>query len=140
MNQVIFQQLLGGFWHSLTQPIQDWLLAHPYGNWLLTHPLWAIGLVLIALLLLSGLFGAIAQLTQTLWIILLRSPLLLVGWVVLGIVQLVKVPFKPKGALPAAETKQQRLAEILDRLEALKREQDELLQEVKQILSVKEFG
>ena len=140
MNQFIFKKFLGDFWDSLTQPMQDWLLAHPYGKWLLIHPLWAIGLVLIALLLLFGLFGAIAQLTQKLWIILLRSPLLLVGWVVLGLVQLAKIPFKPKGALPAAETKQQRLTEILDRLDALKREQDELLQEVKQILSVKEFG
>ena len=140
MNQLIFQQFLGGFWDSLTQPIQDWLLAHPFGNWLLSHPLWAIGLVLIALLLLSGLFGAIAQLTQTLWIVLLRSPVVLIGWLVAGIVLLVKAPFSAKGQLPAVETQQQRLAEILDRLDALKQEQDNLLQEAKQILSTKEFG
>ena len=140
MNQLIFQQFLGGFWDSLTQPIQDWLLAHPFGNWLLSHPLWAIGLVLIALLLLSGLFGAIAQLTQTLWIVLLRSPVVLIGWLVAGIVLLVKAPFSAKRQLPAAETKEQRLAEILDRLDALKQEQDTLLQEAKQILSTKEFG
>jgi type VI protein secretion system component VasK len=140
MNQFIFQQFLGGFWQSLTQPIQDWLLDHPFGNWLLSHPLWAIGLVLIALLLLSGLFGAIAQLTQTLWIVLLRSPVVLIGWLVAGIILLVKAPFRSPGKLPAAETKQQRLAEILDRLDALKQEQDNLLQEAKQILSTKEFG
>jgi small-conductance mechanosensitive channel len=139
MNQLIFQQFLGGFWGSLTQPIQDWLLAHPFGNWLLTHPLWAIGLVLIALLLLSGLFGAIAQLTQTLWIVLLRSPVVLIGWLVAGIVLLVKMPFSATEKLPAAETEQQRLAEILDRLDDLKQEQDKLLQEAKQILSIKEF-
>ena len=144
MNQLIFQQFLGGFWESLTQPVQDWLLAHPFGNWLLSHPLWAIGLVLIALLLLSGLFGAIAQLTQKLWIVLLRSPVVLIGWLVAGIVLLVKAPFSAsfnaKKQLPAAETQQQRLAEILDRLDDLKQEQDNLLQEAKQILSTKEFG
>jgi hypothetical protein len=72
--------------------------------------------------------------------VLLRSPVVLIGWLVAGIVLLVKAPFSPKKQLPAAETQQQRLAEILDRLDALKQEQDNLLQEAKQILSTKEFG
>ncbi|MBD3883036.1 hypothetical protein IFO70_14825 [Phormidium tenue FACHB-886] len=140
MNQLMLKQFFGSLWDSLTQPIQDWLLAHPYGNWLLMHPLWAIGLVLIVLLLLSGLFGAIAQLTQRLWIALLQFPVLLTRWIFVGTFQLGRAIFQLKPApAPTADTQQQRLAEILDRLEVLKQEQDELLQEVKQILAVKEI-
>lgn len=130
-------QLVDQALHRLTTPIQDWLAAHPAASWLMAHPVWLLGLVMVLLLLLSGLFGAIAQLTQKLWIGILQAPLLLTRWVFAGVFQLFQALFRSKDR-SQPEPQQERLAEIVARLEALKQEQDELLNEVKAILSVKD--
>jgi hypothetical protein len=85
------------------------------------------------MILLRGLLGAIAQLTERVWVALLRAPMVLVSWILGAIVKV----FRPSSMtsspveLPSPE---QRLADILDRLDALKREQDALLQEVRSML------
>lgn len=123
----------------VTAPIQDWLSAHPAGYWLVSHPIWLLGLVLILLLLLSGLFGAIAQLTQRLWIGILQAPFALAALIFATTLRLFKLPFRwqAKSTQPEPNSPQDRLSQILARLEDLKQEENELLQEAKAIVSLK---
>jgi hypothetical protein len=68
--------------------------------------------------------------------------LALTRWIFQALVHLFKLLFRwqGKGTPPEADRQQERLTEILTRLEVLKQEQDALLQEVKSILAVKELG
>jgi len=142
MERILSNRIIDQVLDNLTSPLQNWLSAHPTGYWLVSHPIWLVGLILLCLLLLSGLLGAIAQLTQKLWIFVLQAPLLLTRWIFAAIFQLFGAVFRWKGnteKLPENE-QQQRLAEILSRLEVLKQEQDELLKEAKTILTIKEIA
>ncbi|HEY9626036.1 MAG TPA: hypothetical protein V6C84_01935 [Coleofasciculaceae cyanobacterium] len=137
MEQILSNRIVDQVLNILTAPLQKWLAAHPAGYWLVSHPLWLVGLILIGLLLLSGLFGAIAQLTQKLWIFVLQAPLLLTRWIFAAIFQLLGAIFRWKGKAekPVENAQQQRLDEILSRLEVLKQEQDDLMKEAKAILT-----
>lgn len=146
MERILSTQILDRLVDSMTAPIRDWLNAHPTGYWLVTHPLWLLGLILISLLLLSGLFGAIAQLTQKLWLLVLQAPLALARWMFTATFDLFTMLLRGQGKstppqLPnqQAHNQQARLTELLTRLEILKQEQDELLKEVKTILLDREF-
>ncbi len=131
------QSLMSGFWDSVTAPFQDWLNQYPVLLWLAGHPLWLLGTIVLTLFLLAGLLRAVASLTEKLWLTLLRFPILLFQWLWQGTFFLLSRPFAPKSpiAQAALPSSSDRLAELLDRLEALRKEQDELLQEVKSIVS-----
>lgn len=138
MEQILSNRIVDRVLTSLASPLQNWLDAHPMGYWLVSHPLWLVGLVLIALLLLSGLFGAIAQLTQKLWIFVLQAPLSLTRWIFAALFQLFAAVFRWKEDSGKPPENVHRLTEILSRLEVLRQEQDELIQEAKTVL--KEMG
>lgn len=129
------------FLDSLTAPFQDWLNQHPILLWLATNPLWLLAAVLAVLFLLSGLLRAVAGLTEKLWLALLSFPVNLLRWLWQGIVFLLSRPFAPKPVVgasfvnPPVLNPQDRLTEVLNRLEALRQEQDELLKEVKSLLA-----
>ena len=131
---------LDQFWQSILNPIRDWLSQYPWLQWLVTHPLWLGGTILLIIFMFSGLIGAIGQLTQKIWIALLRSPFLLLQWLFVGIFRLTRMllGWKTEPAKLPADNSQTRLQELLDRLDTLRQEQDELLQEVKTILAAKE--
>lgn len=132
-------RLLQQLTHSVMTPFQEWLLAHPVWNWLFTHPVWLVGLIILSLFLFIGLLGAIAQLTETVWLAILQLPLKLVQLIFVGILALFRLPFRPKltaAPSPNPETQTERLTLILNRLEALRQEQDELLSEVRSILAI----
>lgn len=147
------QNLVESFIDALFGPVQDWLVQHPLWLWLFTHPLWLLGTILLALFLLAGLLQAIAGLTEQLWLGLLRLPILLVQALWQGSLfllrRLVRQPSNQlmtkslvqfptdQLALPTAQptAKSDRLTEIVNRLEALRQEQDELLKEVKLLLN-----
>lgn len=133
-----------GFLDSLIAPVQDWLNQYPWLLWLTTHPWWLLVTVLLILFLLSGLLRAIAGLTEKLWLALLSLPVMLVRWIWQGTIFLLSRPFASKPAMmqsglinPPNVHLQDRLTEVLDRLESLRQEQDELLKEVKVLLSTR---
>lgn len=145
-DQGIVDEFWGGFWDSLTAPVQDWLSQYPWIGWLLANPGWLLVAVVFTLFLLSGLLRAVASLTEKLWLGLLRLPILLIQWVWQSSVGLMRRPLKPQIVssslvnLPdrlteATPDHPDRLTEVLNRLETLRREQDELMQEVKLLLS-----
>jgi hypothetical protein len=119
------------FWKSLSAPFQAWLEQHPILSWLASHPLWLLAIILLTLFLLSGLLRAVASLTEQFWLLLLRLPILMVQWVWQGSLLLLR-PIRPK-AEPSAPN---RLAELLERLETLRQEEEDLMQEIKSLLSV----
>jgi hypothetical protein len=126
-------------------PLQGWLVVHPVWNWLLTHPLWLLGLMVLVLFLFAGLLGAIARLTEAVWLAILQAPLRLVQLLFVGVAKLLKMPFIPRvtsttvnqpvDPVLSPTNSQERLRNILDRLDHLRQEQDELIQEVRSILA-----
>ncbi|MBL1176323.1 hypothetical protein [Pantanalinema sp. GBBB05] len=143
---------------------QDWLDAHPTIAWLVQNPLWAIVCLLLAIFLLWKLLAAVAQLAEKILLAILLFPLKLGQWLLAKMTHFFKTTvvarflpskspepeppptanltvamLKPTDPVPAlkpaiAQDSNQRLTDIVSRLEALRREQDELLQEVKTIL------
>jgi hypothetical protein len=127
--------------------IQNWLMDHPILGWGFAHPLWAL-IVVVALFFMSGgLLRAIAQLTEQLWIDLLRLPMRVVRW---GLAQLFPW-WKPKSdstiniqnSAPVylhdrnqngSQNANQQLFEVMVRLEQIQKEQALLLQDIKTLL------
>lgn len=144
IERLLSYRLLQQLTSSIMAPVQEWLLAHPVWNWLFMHPVWLFGLIVLSLFLFVGLLGAIAQLTEAVWLTILQLPLRLVQSIFIGMIALVKLPFAPKlstssssnSSSPKPETQTERLTLILNRLEALRQEQDELLSEVRSILAI----
>lgn len=122
---------------AIATPVQTWLADHPIPSWLLTHPLWSIGLVVLAIFLFWGLLRAIARFTEHLWLVILQAPFRFTHWLFIALPKAIfKSPAQPSlvSASPP-ESRQARLADILQRLEALRQEQDKLMQEVQSILT-----
>ncbi|MEB3229763.1 MAG: hypothetical protein VKJ64_02045 [Leptolyngbyaceae bacterium] len=121
------------------QPIEHWLLDHPMANWFIAHPLMLMLAGFAVVLLLAGLLGAIAQLTENLWIGILRLPFQL-GWTLMrGTVNVTKVivqrsPTPALAELPeqkdGGRSPQQKLAELVSRLDAIQQEEAELIQQI----------
>lgn len=126
---------------TLLEPIlksgQAWMATHPVVAWIMSHPLWAIALFFLALLLSWGLLGAIARLIQQVWFLILQAPLKLLQWLFNNLLKVFSRRALKAEEPTALEQREQRLLETLNRLEALRHEQEELMQEVKTILMLK---
>lgn len=128
MNQVATNRVQAVFGSAVDQ----WLDVHPVLAWFVHHPFVTAGLVLLLLLLLQGLFGAIARFSERFWLSLFQSPLKLGRWFFgMGAKSLKFVASRE----PTASDRQTRLTAILDRLEVIRREQETLLQELKSLLA-----
>jgi hypothetical protein len=125
----------GGIQGAVIGSLQDWLATHPMLAWLITHPLYTLGIGLLLLVLLWGLIGAIANLVQQAWSALLHAPLKLIRWLWRGSINLLTAATLPKATTPESD-KNQRLADLLNQLEAIRLQQDQLLEEVKVILAL----
>ncbi|HSM81845.1 MAG TPA: hypothetical protein VLS96_09170, partial [Nodosilinea sp.] len=118
-------------WESLLlRPVQGWLAEHPLAGWLLGHPLWGLAVAAVGLLLFAGLWSAIARLTEGFWLALVGLPFRLGGWI-FGTVAGLLVR---RWAKPAAVSPDERLREIVGRLESLQAEQEGLLEEMRGLL------
>lgn len=91
------RSLLNNATSSLTQsivnPIQSWLAAHPLLEWWVVHPVWALSLLVVAIALLVGLFGAIGRLTENIWITAFKAVFKLLRWVAIATFILLKALF-----------------------------------------------
>ncbi|WOB45260.1 hypothetical protein HNI00_20580 [Thermoleptolyngbya oregonensis NK1-22] len=123
---------------SLSTPLQTWLAAHPIAQWLVMHPLWALGMIVGAIALLVGLFGAIGRLTENLWLRLFQVPLWLFASIFGGGFQLAKRLSQSSTRHPHktdSDNPTQRLDQILARLTELRREEEQLLVELKTLVA-----
>jgi hypothetical protein len=112
------------------------VFAHPYLAWTIAHPLPSLGLLLLAIFSLRGLFQAIGRGIDRVWLFLLTTPFKLLQPIFKGIWSLIRSRFghnnpsreivTPTIANPANE----RVAAVVARLQQLSQEQDILLQEL----------
>ncbi len=116
---------------ALLRPVQGWLAEHPLLSWLAGHPLWMLAMVVVGLLLFAGLWSAIARLTEGFWLSLVKLPFRLSGWIVGAVSGLLVRQWAKPAKLEAGEN---RLSEILLRLETLQTEQESLLEEMRGLL------
>ncbi len=112
---------------------QAWMAEHPLLSWLMTHPLIAVVSLLVALVIVRRVLRLAVQLTERVLLAIVRSPLWLGKWLLAAGTGWVHRPVSALAETTDA-TQHQRLATLLDRLEAIRQEQDELLQEVRAIL------
>ena len=121
-----------------TNPIQEiseaWASIYPFFHWVLDHPFGSVLAGFIGLYLVWGLLRGLVQLTENLWVRLLRSPL----WLMQQLWQLTgrKLP-KVTGAnsrSPIQETDRDRLQALVLQLEAATQAQQELIHQAKELL------
>lgn len=129
----ITYRMAAGVWTTA----QNWLQPHPVLQWMLVHPLLSIGIAVLILFLLGGLLQAIGRLTEQIWVFLFQAPLRLVQWLISLSAKLIGWGAGSGIRGRSTHDPQTRLNEILTRLEALRQEQDKLLDEVKALLTDK---
>ena len=142
---------------AIVSSASDWLTQHPIFfrlvqilSWATNHPIISIVLMLFALALVWSIIKAIVRLIETASWSILKVPIkLLQVFIKVSFLSLAKVGSfgvqritgaKTTDNLPALlpenfqPNKQQRLAEITSRLEAIQKEQNELLQEAADLI------
>lgn len=119
-----------------SNPLQHWLIQHPRVDWAISHPLISAGVLLVLLSLIFFLFQtlsrSIAQLNLAFWSTFFSLPLKLLRFLSNGIK--FKAPQNnfsaEKAPHSALSDRPLELSEILQQLEALNREQNQLLQQL----------
>jgi hypothetical protein len=129
--------------------IQSWLMDHPILGWGLAHPLWALGVAAALLFISGGLLKAIAQLTEQLWMDLLRLPMRVLQWGLAQVLPWRKLHHTTISNSTLIDFREQtlnqerhdslnpddpQLCEIMTRLETIQHEQTLLLQDIKALI------
>lgn len=137
-------QKIEGLSHTLTEGIENvinnyvtnWMNHHVILAWLLTHPLYSIGIFLVSIVLIWGLFQALGGLIVKSWMAVLVSPVMLVRSLLPKTVKLTSTANKNGFLSPKSDSEytRERCKTILHRLNEIKQEQDTLLQELAKIL------
>jgi chemotaxis protein histidine kinase CheA len=107
---------------SLAAIPQQWVAEHPVLIWLVGHPLWTLGLSLLSLVLFMGLIRAIARSAGNAWFATVDAPYTLGGQV---LNRVNRVAHQPN-----ATASQDELVQLLNRLEAIGREQNQILRQI----------
>ncbi len=109
--------------------ISHWFEQHPYLAWSIAHPLPSLGLLLLLILSLLGLFGAIGRGVEQIWLFLLKTPFKLLQPIFRGIsIVLLRILGRDNSIDPTPTP--ERIDIIVDRLQALSQEQEKLLKEL----------
>jgi hypothetical protein len=131
---------------AISDSVSEWLQAHPVAFrlvqlllWATNHPIVSLIVLLFTVAIAWSLIKAVVRLIEMAGWSLLQAPLK-VGLVLIGVSAKSLGKFgglavKRAGGAGEEKDKQQRLAEISTRLEAIQKEQNELLQEASAILS-----
>ena len=143
---------------AMASSVSDWLIQHPIFfrlvqilGWATNHPIISIVILLFAIALIWSIIKAIVRLIETASWSILQVPLkLLQALIKVSFLSLSKVGSFAVQQITATKTidnlpallpenfqpsKQQRLAEISHRLEAIQKEQNELLQEAADLIA-----
>lgn len=131
--------------HKLVK-IQHWVDAHPAISWLLkfitwsiNHPAFGLVIFLLVIFIIWQLFKVCGRLVEKGLLVALTAPIKL-------ITKLLKFSFKPLSFLGGnsknvflfnSQDQQDKLRKLLNRLEAIKQEQNDILQEITAIVSAK---
>ena len=122
---------------ELSNTIHNWVAEHPLINWALHHPLQILGMVLLVIFMLRGLFKLIDKLIVDAWVSAFKYLFQLSSLLLRGLKKdnsskaLSDLEKSLKLELPEQQVQ---LVEILPRLEVISQEQNQLLQKVTTIL------
>lgn len=139
---------------AINGTVKDWIDSNPVIFWLVSHPLIGLAMVLLFILTVLGFFQALGSLFAQGWLFILQSPVKFmqgvlsvgsksvsnVGGVAVNSLVSKNPEDKNNSALQLRGVEsnslesQERLANILTRLEAIRQEQNQLLEEVSAIL------
>lgn len=129
------QTLSDGIQASVNSSLNGLINNNPQLFWLINHPLQAFGISLLGLVLFSGLIGAISNLTEKFWLLIITYPFKLIS----NSFGLISKSFQKDNKLQkniSIETENQKcIAAVLSRLEANRQEQNLLLQELESLLN-----
>lgn len=133
--------------NAITSSLNNWLQAHPVIFRIFTTIIWAIdrpviafAVIILTLAITFSLVKALNRLLEMLGLSILQAPFKLVknvfklGW--LNITRKNISDSKCSAPNTASQNPQQRLAEISQRLQALQKEHNELLQEAATIITI----
>jgi hypothetical protein len=112
---------------AIDSSLNSWLASHWPWGWIFTHPGLSFLLLLLAIVLFWGLLGAIGRGVQQGWIMILRSPLKLIG-----LIQLRSGGLLPKIRLPNRE---QKIDSVIQQLAVNQQQQSQLLAELTDLIS-----
>lgn len=125
--------------NASANPLQEiseaWASVYPLVQWMLDHPLGSLLAAFLGLYLFWGLLRGLIQLTENLWIKLLRSPV----WVLQKLWQWTGQS-RPLSLLSGAsapstlETERDRLQALVNQLEEANQTQQDLIQQAKEVL------
>ena len=139
---------------AINGTVKDWIDSNPVIFWLVSHPLIGLAMVLLFILTVLGFFQALGSLFAQGWLFILQSPVKFmqgvlsvgsksvsnVGGVAVNSLVSQNPEYKNnsglqlRGVASNSLESQERLANILTRLEAIRQEQNQLLEEVSAIL------
>jgi hypothetical protein len=111
---------------AIDSSVNSWLANNWPWGWIFTHPGLSFLLLLLVIVLFWGLLGAVGRGVQQGWILVLRSPLKL-----LGLLQLSSGSFLPKIRLPKRE---QQIDSIMQQLALNQQQQLQLLAELNNLI------
>ncbi|MEG4842290.1 MULTISPECIES: hypothetical protein [unclassified Microcoleus] len=143
--------------NAINGTVKDWIDSHPVVFWLVSHPLISLAMLLLFIFMILGLLQALGSFFAEGWLFILQSPgkIMQGVWSVgsksvsnfggVAVNSLVsKNPedknnsaLQLRGVESNSLESQERLANILTRLEAIREEQNQLLQEASAILGNK---
>lgn len=127
------EQLSGAIANSVQEVIstsvQMWMIEHPAISWIVMHPLLSIILISFMILVFWSLLNTSIKFAQQIFLLILKAPFIRV----FNFLQ------SAKGKLSNNSDMQERLPNILNRLEELRYEQDTLMREMNAILITKKY-
>lgn len=132
--ETLNRTLSEGIQASINSSLNIWIGNHPKLVWLVNHPLQALGLLLLAIFLFSGLLKAVSSFTEKFWIWLLTAPFKLISSAFGLISKSSEKGDKKLEEILRGNDKEAQMTKILGRLENLKKEQDLLLEELADLM------
>lgn len=123
------QTLSDGIQASINSSLNNWIDQHPQLVWCINHPVQCLSIFLVGMILFSGLLGALSKLTEKFWLLVLTYPAKILANTWLSISK----SLKQDDGTQNTET-QNRITEILSRLESIRQEQALLSQELESLL------
>ncbi|HAX75941.1 MAG TPA: hypothetical protein DCY88_08910 [Cyanobacteria bacterium UBA11372] len=132
--------LTEGIEAGITSFVNNWFNDHPILFWILNHPIHDLGILLLVIFLFWGLLKAIGRLVEKAWISVIIAPFKLIqSFLGIGSKSLGNVMVSGLVTVPSNQTlnqgdRKEDMANIINQLNALKQQQDKLLQELATIL------
>jgi DNA anti-recombination protein RmuC len=119
-----------GIESAISAYINKWIASHPTLFWIANHPIQTILIAILIIFLIPILLNVLANLVKQIGIFVLKSPFKLSNSLISTVKERKLLPTRTSENLNRSEQR----SKILGRLDAIKQEQEELLQELATIV------